>query len=228
MYEFLIWTALLGVIWLAAYASKPALRRKMWWSSWLAFPFGLGELYFIPNYWKPQTLFGLGMRYGIDIESFALMFFLGGIAAFVYEGVFKKRVAMAQKICHPVCKCYTPLITTLVAFIILSRAFPSWNVIYPASYACLAGGAIAMLVYPKLRRHVLFGGILFALLYWVSLAVLDVFLPWIATTWNLSALSGILVAGVPVEEILFGFSFGTIWAPLYEETCSNLGMNKTH
>ncbi len=227
MHEFLILTAVFGVVWLIAYFTQTSLRKKMLWSSLIALPFGLGELYYIPDYWAPQTLFNLGMRYHIDIESFALMFFLGGIAAFVYEGFFKKQV-LTQKICHPVCRCYTPLITTLVTFIVLARAFPDWNIIYPSSFAGLAGGAIAMLLYPKLRRHVLFGGILFALLYWVSLAMLDVFLPWIATTWNLSALSGILVAGVPVEEILFGFSFGTLWAPLYEETCSNLGMNRKH
>lgn len=195
----------------------------MWWSSWIAFPFGLGELYFIPNYWVPQTLFDLGMKYRIDIESFSLMFFMGGVAAFVYEGVLKKKIPMIQKFCHPVCKCYTPLVTTLVAFIILTKAFPAWNIIYPSSFACLAGGIAAMLIYPKLTKHVLLGGILFALLYWISLALIDLFSTgWIANTWNMADLSGITLIRVPIEEILFGFSFGTIWTPLFEEVCSNL------
>lgn len=225
MYEYLAWTALLGIFWIIAYASNPKLRQKIWWSSWIAFPFGLGDLYFIPNYWTPQTLFDFGIKYHVDIEAFLLMFFLGGLAAFIYEGIFKKQIPTAQKICHPVCKCYTSLITTLVAFIILTRGFPNWNIIYPSSYACLIGGITAMLIYPKLRKHILFGGILFALLYWVSLAIVDIFSTgWIATTWNMTALSGITVLRVPLEEIFFGFSFGTIWAPLYEEVCSNLGM----
>ena len=223
MYEFLIWTTLFGILWLFAYASQPKLRQKIWWSSWIAFPFGLGELYFIPNYWTPQTLFNLGMKYGIDIESFALMFFMGGTAAFVYEGFLKKQLPVTQKICHPMCKCYTPLITTLVAFIVLTRGFPSWNIIYPSSYACLVGGITAMLIYPKLRKHVILGGLLFAMLYWASLAIIGLFsFSWIANTWNMVELSRITLFRVPIEEILFGFSFGTIWAPLFEEVCSNL------
>ncbi len=228
MYEFLIWTALLGVVWFIAYVSQPALRKKIWWSSWIAFPFGIGELYFIPSYWTPQTLFDLGMRYRIDIESFALMFFMGGIAAFVYEGFFKQRVPAMQKICHPLCRCYVPLIATLIAFIVFTRAFPAWNIIYPSSIACLFGGATAMLIYPGLRKHVLFGGILFALLYWISLGLIDLaFTGWIASTWNMAALSSITLFRVPVEEILFGFSLGTLWAPLFEEVCSNFHVTKT-
>ena len=223
MYEFLIWVALLGLLWILAYASKPTLRRKMLWSSWIAFPFGLGELYFIPNYWAPQTLFHLGMKYRLDIESFLLMFFLGGIAAFVYEGMFKKRIPLAQKFCHPICRCYTPLIATLAAFIGFTRALPAWNIIYPSAFACLVGGAFAMLIYPNLRKHILFGGVLFALLYLISLAIVDALSPgWIAGTWNMAALSGITLIRVPIEELLFGFAFGTIWTPLFEETCSNL------
>lgn len=233
MYEFLIWTLLLGAVWCIAYLAQSELRRKMWWSSWIAFPFGLGELYFIPNYWTPQTLFDLGMRYRIDIESFALMFFLGGLAAAVYEGVLKKHIPLAQKFCHPACRCYTPLIATLVTFIVLTRAFSGWNIIYPSSFACLAGGVFAMIIYPKLRNHVLLGGVLFAAFYWVSLGVIDLFSPgWIMSTWNRAALSGTTLLRVPLEEILFGFSFGMLWAPLFEEVCSNFHLTrkdiKTH
>lgn len=222
MYEYLVWVLLLGVVWLIFYSLQPAIRKKMWWSSWIAFPFGVGELYFIPNYWTPQTLFGLGMKYGVDIEAFLLMFFLGGVAAAIYEFVVREYLPRTQKICHPFCKCYTPLLTTLIAFITLTRAFPAWNIIYPSSLACLAGGAMAMLIYPNLRRHVFLGGILFALLYWISLALIDFVFPgWIARTWNMAALSGITLLRVPIEEILFGFSLGAIWAPLFEEVCSN-------
>lgn len=223
MYGYLAWVALLGIAWLAAYAALPALRRKILWSSLIALPFGFGDLYFIPNYWTPRTLFDLGTRYHVALEGFALMFFLGGIAAAVYEGAFKKRVPVRQKICHPFCKCYTLLVVALAAFLVIVRAFPEWNVIYPSAIACLAGGSFAMLVYPRLRAHILFGGIVFALLYWVSLAFIDLVVPgWIANAWNMGALSSITLLAVPIEEIFFGFAFGTLWAPLFEEVCTNL------
>lgn len=223
MYEFLVWTILLGLVWLGAYFSSPVLRQKMRWSSLIALPFGFGELYFIPDYWMPQTLFDLGTKYRLDIESFVLMFFLGGIAAFVYEGVFKKMVRTRRRLCNRVCVCYSPLITALGVFVVLTRAFPDWNIIYPSSLACLAGGVVGMFFYPDMRKHILFGGFLFAALYWLSLVITEIFSPWIATTWNMAALSGILLAGVPVEELLFAFGFGALWAPLFEEVCSNVG-----
>ena len=39
---------------------------------------------------------------------------------------------------------------------------------------------------------------------------------YIAHVWNLPALSGVLIGGIPPEELLFGFSFGWYWAGVYE------------
>ncbi len=226
MYVYLYWVALLGISWLVGYFSYPKLRKKMLWSSLLATPFGAGELYFIPTYWMPKTLFNFGLRYGLDLEAFGLMFFLGGLAALAYEGILKKHIPSGQKICNP-CTCYVPLVTTLAFFVVLIRAFPAWNIIYPASFACLAGGIAALLLYPKLRMHIIYGGIIFTALYWTSLVIIEFLFPgWIASTWNMAILSNIRLVAVPIEELLFAFSFGTLWAPLYEEVCSNFHITK--
>jgi hypothetical protein len=34
--------------------------------------------------------------------------------------------------------------------------------------------------------------------------------------WNLPALSGLLIAGIPAEELLFGLTFGMYWTGVYE------------
>jgi hypothetical protein len=39
---------------------------------------------------------------------------------------------------------------------------------------------------------------------------------YISQVWNLVELSGGLVAGIPPEELLFGFSFGWYWTGVYE------------
>jgi len=38
----------------------------------------------------------------------------------------------------------------------------------------------------------------------------------IAQVWNLPALSGVPVRGIPLEELLFGFAFGMYWTGVYE------------
>lgn len=45
---------------------------------------------------------------------------------------------------------------------------------------------------------------------------------YIEQVWNLPALSGGLIYGIPLEELLFGFSFGLYWTGVYEHfTWSN-------
>jgi len=40
---------------------------------------------------------------------------------------------------------------------------------------------------------------------------------YIEQVWNLRALSGVLIAGVPLEELLFfGLAFGMYWTGVYE------------
>lgn len=225
-YEYLSWVLLLGVVWIGAFIFKKGLRRKMIISSLIAFPFGIGEAYFYPAYWAPETLFNLGALYGLTIEAFFLMFFLGGTAAFVYETVFKKKYPVKENLCGKVCKCNWSLITALVLFVLFVKLLSNFNIIYSTSFALLGGGIIATLIYPNLRKHIFFGGILYALFYWISLLIIELIFPgWIAQAWNFEALSGITFWKVPIEEILFGFAFGVVWAPLYEEICHKNDMS---
>ncbi|MBI4150541.1 hypothetical protein HY492_00270, partial [Candidatus Woesearchaeota archaeon] len=175
-----------------------------------------------PEYWTPSTLFNLGLQYRVDIESFLLMFVLGGLAGGLYEIIVKQRFRVKGVCCAKYCLCYTPLLFAIAGLAIFARAFPAWNIIYVSSFACLLGAVWAFFIHPQLRKHLVFGGIAFAAVYWISLALTDAIAPgWIATTWNMTALSGITLLRVPIEELLFGLSFGMLWTSLYEEVCEN-------
>ena len=79
------------------------------------------------------------------------------------------------------------------------------------------GGIANVLCRPDLLRNTLFGGVLFLLLYGVFMLFLIMFAPgYIEQVWNLSAISGVLLGGIPVEELAFGFAFGLYWAGIYE------------
>jgi hypothetical protein len=39
---------------------------------------------------------------------------------------------------------------------------------------------------------------------------------YIERVWNLADLSVVLIAGIPLEELAFGFAFGLYWAGVYE------------
>ena len=58
---------------------------------------------------------------------------------------------------------------------------------------------------------------MFLILYAMFMLGLVWFTPgYIPQVWNLPALSGVLIGGIPLEELLFGFSFGWYWVGVYE------------
>jgi len=110
---------------------------------------------------------------------------------------------------------YKALSTPIVVFILLY--FLPWNPIYPAIFAMLAGAIANSLCRPDLTRKTWVGGLLFLGYYTIFLFGLDLTAPgYIERVWNLDALSGINIAFMPIEELLFAITFGMYWAGVYE------------
>jgi hypothetical protein len=80
--------------------------------------------------------------------------------------------------------------------------FLPWNPIYPAILCMTIGGIISAICRPDLKMKGLVGGTLFLLLYAVFMFGLVWFTPdYIPQVWNLAALSGGLIGGIPPEEL---------------------------
>lgn len=79
-------------------------------------------------------------------------------------------------------------------------------------------GAIAsVLCRPDLKANTLIGGALFLGIYTIFLLGMKWLAPgYIEQVWNLRVLSGVIIYGLPLEELLFGFSFGLVWTGIYE------------
>lgn len=82
----------------------------------------------------------------------------------------------------------------------------------------MAIGAIATVACrPDLKTKIWVGGVLFLVYYIVFFMVLEATAPgYIVHVWNLPALTGILLLGIPLEELLFAFTFGLYWSGVYE------------
>jgi hypothetical protein len=96
-------------------------------------------------------------------------------------------------------------------------ALTGLNPIYAAALA-LGGGFVATLgCRPDLWLKMLVSGALFLVLYFVVFALFDAAFPgYVAAVWRLDAVSGLLVWGVPLEELMFAFTFGLYWSSVYE------------
>ena len=51
------------------------------------------------------------------------------------------------------------------------------------------------------------------LYFWALIAALP---GYVERVWNLPVISGVLIGGVPLEELLFAASFGFFWSSVYE------------
>lgn len=79
------------------------------------------------------------------------------------------------------------------------------------------GAAALLWVRRDLVVHSLFGGFLFLAAYILGfLLMLQIFPTLIADIYKLNLTSGVMLLGIPFEEYLYAFTFGMLWAPLYE------------
>ena len=217
-YVWLIWSSAFLLFWLLLYVLFPQHRVTMWWASVFMAPFGLTEPLFVPEYWNPPSLFDLAQRTGFDIESIIFSFAIGGIGAVLYNIITRKRheLLLPEERHHRRHRWHRWALATPFALFPILYFLP-WNAIHAGIAAMIAGAIAAVLCRPDLKSNTLLGGILFLALYTVFLLGLKWSAPgYIEQVWNLKALSGIVIYGLPIEELMFGFSFGLVWTGIYE------------
>lgn len=90
------------------------------------------------------------------------------------------------------------------------------NPIHSTSWALTVGGVASLLCRPDLKTAIRVGGLLFAVLYLAFFVSINLLFPVFKDSWDLSALTGILILGVPLEELMFAFTFGMMWSSIYE------------
>jgi len=217
-YVWFVWASAFLLPWLALFYAFPQHRQTMWQVSLATAPFGLTEPLFVPEYWNPPTLFDLAQRTGFDLESLIFCFGIGGVGAVLYSVLAHRNdvpVPAAEKSLPLHRHHYKALASPFVAFALLY--FLPWNPIYPAIAAMAVGAIATILCRPDLRTKTWVGGTLFLAYYLAFFLALEATSPgYVQLVWNLPDLSGILWLGIPLEELLFAFTFGLYWSGVYE------------
>ena len=217
-YAWFIWSLFLLVLWLIIYTSifTDEGRREMRVVSSWGVLLGFSQFLFVPLYWRPQSLFGLSARSGLDIESFIFAFCIAGIASVIYEWFFnvKHEMLFADKDWGYTLTAIIPAPVLFLALIL----FTNTNPIYSASISLLVGAFTVGYERRDLIKKILVGGILFALFYIAILFVLTtIYRDFLLTALNLSILSaGGTVADIPWSQIIFPLSYGFFFAGIYE------------
>ncbi len=218
-YIWFTWSMGFIAVWLIVFVSYRQARKRMLWASLLTMPFGLTEPLFVPEYWHPPSLFDLAHRTGFDIESLIFCFGIGGLGIVLYDLVFKvdhEKMSVAERHHHR----HRFHIWTLLSPVVLFPLFyfsTDWNPIYTSTLTMFLAGLAALWCRPDLKVKIWVGGLLFTLFYAVYFIPLSLLAPgYVEQVWTLSAISGYEIIGIPIEELVFAFTFGMLWSSYYE------------
>lgn len=212
-YDYLFGCLILFLVWLTFFILRKDLRREMIFGSLLALPFALAERLLVPEYWNPPSLFNLISRFGIGLESFLFFFLCGGIMAVIYE-VFSRKKTVKIRLGHRLF--FGPYLIFALIFVSLELLFPRLTV-YNAIISSLSGAGIIALKRKDLIEQIVLGSIFFGLIYFSFFLIFNRLFPeYIAATYNLENFLGVIIWGVPLEEIAIGFSAGAVWSTLFE------------
>lgn len=220
-YEFvyLLGSLLLVVFWAGLFIALPKSRKKMMRVSLLTLPLGLTEPIFVPSYWAPPTVFNLANLYRVDLESFIFSFAIGGVASVIYETLGENRKKMpSREMIFERHRFHRLAVLTPIFVFALLYSTSAINPIYSTILALLAGAVATCLCRPDLKAMMIKGALIFSIVYFIIFWTTFVlaFAGYVSHVWKLTSLSGILIVGVPLEELLFAATLGAMWSSLYE------------
>ncbi len=219
VYAYLILTSGLLVVWLVLFAVRKDLRRSMLYVSLVTALLGLTEPLFVPQYWNPYTLFNLARRTGFDVESPVFCFAVGGIVYAAYDVLFRRELdeAMTRERSSIRHRHHALAIASAFVLFLVLEIATRLNPIYSSVIALTVGFFATLYCRRDLWLKMVASAGLFLFIYFAFFAVFNVAYPgYVQSVWNLKALSGVLVIGVPLEELMYAFTFGLFWASLYE------------
>ena len=211
-YAYLIGNAFFLIVWLILFMLRKDLRKEMLLMSVLIAPLGpLSELFYLRDYWQPQIFTG----WVIGIEDLLFAFSIGGIAGVAYEVFFGKRYA--KRHLHKRSYFMLGIVVFGVLWMIFGNLVLGFNSIYVSTAGFLLIGLAMLVVRHDLLRDALISGLLVGVLMFIFyLLFIPLHTGIIQEWWLLDNLSGVLIFGVPLEELMWGFGWGFVAGPVYE------------
>lgn len=208
-FAFLGAAVLFIVTWTILFVIRKDLRKEMLVMSLIATPLGLFDLWAVPLYWQPQTLYNIP----VGIEGLLYSFALGGITAVLYSEVAHKRLQQVHKY-H---KTAALIVFAATAAIFLPLALA--KVANPAVIiyiALLSGIGVTLYFRKDLVKSALIGAFCFGILYFVLIKIWLLLFPDAVDWFVFQGLPPVRLLGVPMWELLFGIIFAAYWGNLYQ------------
>jgi hypothetical protein len=210
-YHFLALSLLLGVPAWGIFVLRPDLFRYAGWGALAAMPFALTERFFIPAYWNP-AFFGPFFNFlGAGIEDFIFVIHLGWIGAFGHWVVFNRQVSWAAGLPSRAGWFRLVLVILIMFFLFASMLFWQMHPILAMGGSMAAGALLILGLRPPIWRDMVLGALTAGVVYFIVCWIYGTFFPDdFHLVWRTAKLSGIFIAEVPLEEVLYGLGAGAL------------------
>lgn len=167
-------------------------------------------LWWTKDWWRPLTITGTV----IGMEDLLLGFTNGGIAAVLYEEIFKKRIYRYKSSNHNLGIALL-IISSYIIFAIMFYILKLNSFIATAVIQIIMGGVLILL-----RKDLIYDALLTG--FCLTITSIPVYLlleylssNFIENTWLWQNLSGITFMKIPIEDLIFYFLAGFSIAPFY-------------
>ena len=216
-YVYLIFCAGFLLVWMIIYTYSPATRHEQLQMSFISVPGGpLIEILYLRDYWHPVS--AVPVKIGpvhTVVEDMLFAFAFSGIVAVLYQLFTRKGLKS-----DPALDGGVRIACASVVVISLLLVWFGINSIYATSIGFLVGTGWMVSQRPDLMKPAIWSGVLVGLGY---LGCVVVFYGLVANIEELSKLYwkldgtnlDIRFAGIPITELIWAFSFGTLFGPLY-------------
>jgi len=211
-YSYLIGCIFFLIIWLILYIKRKDVRTKMLKMSIVVAPLGpLSSPLFLRDYWHPQFFNG----WTVGIEDALFSFAIAGIAVVIYEELLGKRYISRHLKSHS--KWMLGAAVFGIIWMYIGNEVLNFNSIYVSTSGLILIGLAVVIIRHDLLKDALFSGLIMSLIMLVFYSLFSyTFHGIIQEWWHLKNLSGIIIAGAPLEELMWGFGWGFIAGPAYE------------
>jgi hypothetical protein len=207
-YDFLTLSLLFAVPALLGWWLRPDLRPRMQAGALLSLPFALTERFFYPDYWSPTFVFDLIHRIGFGIED---LLFVAAFGAFAVTGPCLVTGERIERCAPP--QAWRRAVAAVAGLIATAVALHTLGLsMYSATIATeLVAVALVLTRRPDLCRAALTGGLVVTAIYGAICLLYEALLPGVfERVWHTEGLFNRTVAGVPLEELVYGAASGAL------------------
>ena len=209
------------IIWLILYMTNKSTRREQLSMSCIGLIAGpLSEIIYFKDYWLPKSALSLSVgHFPLMIEDILFGFAIGGIGAVIFEVLFRTQLQKLSK--KP--KYTLNVFALLFIFFVVLKILLLFgiNSIYASAFAFVVTAIPILFIRHDLFLNAIGSGISVMLIMFISYFILFHIVSntqiLFKEQWLIYGTSlDLRFAGIPLTEMVWGFTWGFLAGPLYE------------